>query len=143
MSPSEACIALVKEFEGCKLNAYLCPAHVPTIGFGATGPDVRMGMTWTQAQADARLEVDLNRFAQGVTASIGPHPTTQGQFDAMTAFAFNVGLENFKRSTLLRKHQDGDKVGAALQFARWNKAAGKVLPGLTRRRAAEAALYRG
>lgn len=146
MTPSEDCRELVAKFEGCKLAAYPDPGSgdVPwTIGYGATGPDIKKGVTWTQQQADTRLMADLTRFAKGVSTAIGAKPATQHQFDAMVSFAFNVGLTNLLNSTLLRLHVAGDYAGAANQFAKWNKAAGRVLAGLTRRRAAEAALYRG
>ena len=144
--PSLACVDLVKQFEGCRTAAYPDPATGGdpwTIGYGATGEGIGPGTNWTLQQCEARLAADLARFAAGVRDALAGHPTTQNEFDAMVSLAYNVGLENFRRSTLLRMHQDGDKAGAALQFSRWNKAAGKVLAGLTRRRAAEAALYRG
>ena len=108
-------------------------------------------MTWTQAQADARFDRDLARFAAGVERLLRGRPTTQAQFDAMVSFAYNVGLdddgdgiaEGFGDSTLLRLHKAGDFIGAANQFRLWNKQKGVVLAGLTRRRAGEAALYRG
>ena len=132
-------MALIRKFEGCKLTAYRCPAGVWTIGYGSTGPHVIPGLTITQARADALLRHDLTRFERAVNRAA---PTaTQNQFDALTAFAFNVGIRAFENSTLLRKHRAGDFAGARAQFARWNKAGGQVLYGLTRRRAAEAALY--
>lgn len=101
------------------------------------------GVVWTQEQADDRLMADLARFGRGVWNAIGEKETTQNRFDALVSFAFNVGLGNLLSSTLLRKHVAGDYEGAAAQFIRWNRASGKVMAGLTRRRAAEAALYRG
>lgn len=145
MTPSKACADLVKRFEGCVLKAYPDPATggAPwTIGVGHTGPEVRPGVIWTLEQADAALEKDLERFARGVWASIGKE-TTQNRFDALVAFAFNVGLGNLQSSTLLKMHKAGNFAGAAQQFGRWNKAAGKVMKGLTLRRAAEAQLYGG
>jgi len=150
MTPSKACIDLIKSFETCRLTAYMPTAKDrPTIGWGTTGPDVRMGMTWTQGHADARFERDLADFATGVTHELQGKPTTQGQFDALVSFAYNVGLdddadtiaEGLGDSTLLKRHLAGDYAGAAAQFALWNKQAGVVLGGLTRRRAAERALY--
>jgi len=150
MTPSKACIDLIKSFEQCRLTAYMPTAKDrPTIGWGTTGPDVRMGMTWTQGHADARFERDLADFATGVTHELQGKPTTQGQFDALVSFAYNVGLdddadtiaEGLGDSTLLKRHLAGDYAGAAAQFALWNKQAGVVLNGLTRRRAAERALY--
>ncbi len=138
--------ALVKEFEGCRLEAYPDPGSGGdpwTIGYGATGEGIRKGVTWTREQCDERLREDLNRFAVGVEKALAGAVTSQNEFDAMVSLAFNVGLGNFQSSTLLRKHRAGDREGAAAEFARWNRAAGRVLAGLTRRRAAEAKLYRG
>ena len=146
MTPSKACADLVKSFEGCILKAYPDPGTGGdpwTIGVGHTGPEVKPGVVWTQVQADAALQADLARFARGVWNALGEKETTQNRFDALVSFAFNVGLGNLLSSTLLRKHIAGDYVGAADQFIRWNRAAGKVLAGLTRRREAEAKLYRG
>ena len=146
MTPSKACADLVKSFEGCVLKAYPDPATGGdpwTIGVGATGPGIAKGVVWTQEQADDRLMADLARFGRGVWNAIGEKETTQNRFDALVSFAFNVGLGNLLSSTLLRKHVAGDYEGAAAQFIRWNRASGKVMAGLTRRRAAEAALYGG
>lgn len=152
MTPSKRCADLIKSFEQCRLTAYMpTPRDRPTIGWGTTGPDVRMGMTWTQEKADARFARDLADFAEGVTHLLGGTPTTQAQFDALVSFAYNVGLdddldtkaEGLGDSTLLRKHKAGDYDGAAAQFAAWNKQAGVVLKGLTRRRTAEARIYKG
>lgn len=138
-------IALVKEFEGCKLAAYPDPATGGdpwTIGWGATGDGIKRGVTWTQKQADDRLEQDFGRFVKGVVDRIGGASTTSNQLGAMASLAYNVGLGNFEKSTLLKKHKAGDFAGAAAEFAKWNRANGSVMAGLTRRRAAEAALYR-
>jgi lysozyme len=151
MQPSQACINLIQEFEGCAKRqpdgsfvAYPDPGTGGdpwTIGWGSTGPDIRKGVVWTQKQCDDRFIEHLGQFAQKVNNLLGNSATTQHQFDAMVSFAYNVGPANLSSSTLLRKHKAGDFAGAAAEFARWNKAAGKVLPGLTRRRTAEAALY--
>lgn len=143
---SKAGLALIKSFEGLELKAYPDPGSGGdpwTIGYGATGAGIHKGVVWTQAMADNRLADDVSRFADGVAKLIGSAPTTQGQFDAMTSLAFNVGLGNFGSSTLLKKHRAGDYAGAASEFARWNKASGKILAGLTRRREAETKVYRG
>lgn len=140
-------LAIIKEFEGLRLEAYLCPAKVWTIGWGHTGPDVQRGMKITTARAEELLRVDLGRFEAAVQ-QLAP-VATDNQFSAMVSFAFNVGedidddtiAEGLGDSTLLRKHNSGDFAGAAREFAKWNKAKGKVLAGLTRRRAMEAALY--
>lgn len=134
-------LALIKASEGLRLKAYLDPVGIPTIGYGSTGPHVAMGKAITHAEADALLRKDLERFERGVSELAGE--MTPGQFSALVSFAFNVGLKALEESTLLRLHRAGDFVGAAAQFGRWTKAGGKVLPGLVKRRAAEAALYRG
>lgn len=144
--PSRACYETIKEFESCELEAYPDPGSGGdpwTIGWGSTGPGIRKGVTWTQAQADERLKEDVAKFADGVRNLLGGAATSQQEFDALVSFAYNVGLGNLGSSTLLKLHKAGDKVGAAKQFARWDKAAGRTLRGLTRRREAEAKLYRG
>lgn len=145
---SAAGIALIKQFEGLRLKAYPDPGSGGepwTIGIGTTvypdGRKVRPGDTITEAQAEDFLRHDLARFEAAVSKLVGEN-ATQGQFDALVSFAYNVGPEALRTSTLLRLHNAGDYAGAAGQFARWSKAAGKTLPGLVRRRAAEAALYR-
>lgn len=152
IEPSAECIALIMRFEGCakklpdgRYAAYPDPGTggAPwTIGWGSTGADIKQGTIWTQTQCDNRLEADVGRFGAGVWALVSSTPTTQAQFDALTSFAYNVGLRALGDSTLLKKHRAGDYVGAAAEFARWNKAGGRVLGGLVRRRAAEADLYR-
>ena len=137
---NKAGLDLVKEFEGCKLTAYLCPAKILTVGYGSTGPHVKPGMTITQAQADELLRSDLRRFEDYV-AKVAPK-ATDNQFAAMVALAFNIGEAALGKSTVLRKHLAGDHKGAAEAFGMWVKAGGKTLPGLVRRRDAEAALYR-
>ena len=144
-------INLIQQFEGCaqkrpdgSYDAYPDPGTGGdpwTIGWGSTGPDIQRGLVWTQQQCDDRFAAHVAEFAQGVETAIGGAATSQHQFDAMVSFAYNLGLGNLESSTLLRLHKAGDYAGAAAQFARWNKAAGRELPGLTRRRAAEAALY--
>ncbi len=134
-------LALIKRFEGLRLTAYKCPADVPTIGYGSTGPHVRMGMTITEAEAEKLLTDDLERFERGVARVGGT--MTPGQFSALVSFAFNLGLGALGTSTLLKRHLAGDYAGAAEQFGRWVKAGGRMLQGLITRRAAEAALYRG
>jgi lysozyme len=133
-------LALIKRSEGLRLKAYKCPADVPTIGYGSTGPHVRMGMTITAEEAEALLRKDLERFERGVVEMAGK--MTPGQFSALVSFAFNLGLGKLRKSTLLKKHLAGDYEGAAREFAKWVNAGGKRLPGLVTRRADEAALYR-
>lgn len=139
MKTSQEGIELIKHFEGLRLSTYKCSAGVDTIGYGSTGAHVKPDMTITEDEAEALLVQDLSRFEEGV-ANLAPK-TTQSQFDALVSFAFNLGLGNLKASTLLRLHNQGQYKLAAAQFVRWNRASGKVLSGLTRRREAEAKLY--
>lgn len=139
MQISKAGLDLIKQFEGLYLKAYRCPAGVPTIGYGHTA-GVAMGQTITQQQADDYLRRDVRQFERAV-ARLVTVPLTQGQFDALVSFAFNLGEGALAQSTLLRLLNAGDYAGAAAQFERWNKAGGRVLPGLVRRRAAERALF--
>jgi lysozyme len=136
-------LALIKQFEGCELNPYKCPAGVWTVGYGSTGPHVKPGITISHAEAEQLLLQDLTRFEKGV-ASAAREPT-DNQFAAMVSLAFNIGLANFLRSSVIREHNEGDKSAAASAFHLWNKARVhgvlKKLPGLARRRAEEAKLY--
>lgn len=136
---------LVQTFEGCELEAYLDVAGIPTIGWGHTGPEVKLGQTITHAEADRLFDVDTDRFEAAVDR-LTKGKASDNQFAALVSFAYNVGEGALSGSTLLRMHNSGDYAGAADQFLRWNKAkvGGKLVPvkGLTRRRAAEAALYR-
>lgn len=141
MTPSPRALDLIKQFEGLKLSAYICPAGVPTIGYGTT-KGVRMGDTITAAEAERMLAQDVEKFAKGVREAVKV-PLEQHEFDALVSFAYNVGLGAFRTSTLLRLLNAGDKEAAAKQFDRWNKAGGKPLAGLTRRRAAERKLFEG
>ncbi|MBK61652.1 MAG: hypothetical protein CL575_01670 [Altererythrobacter sp.] len=138
---------LIKEFEGLELEAYPDPGtggKPYTVGYGATedmdGKPFKLGQRITQAEADALFDKDTDRFEAAVER-LAP-VATDNQFAAMVSLAYNVGIGNFEKSTLLRKHNAGDHEGAANEFRRWNRAAGRVLKGLTRRRAAEAELYR-
>lgn len=135
---------LIKSFEGLRLKAYPDPATGGdpwTVGYGHTGSDVRPGMTINREQADALFDRDIAKFEAAVEKAIGSAPTNAAQFGALVSFAYNVGAGNLNSSTLLRKHKAGDFKGAQAEFARWNRAAGKVMAGLTRRRKAEADLY--
>lgn len=141
MTTSQRGIDLIKTFEGLKLTAYRCSAGVLTIGFGTTR-NVKPGQTITAAEAERLLRDDLREFERGVRAAVKV-PLEQHEFDALVAFVYNVGLGAFRKSTLLRLLNAGDKAGAAKQFGRWNKAGGRVLAGLTRRREAERKLFEG
>lgn len=154
-------IALMHRFEGCarkrrdgKFQAYPDPGtrgEPYTIGWGHTGTDpfnggrIKPQTVWTRAQCDEAFKMRLaEEFEPGVRKALGSAlaGTSAAQFDAMVSFAYNVGVRAFARSTLLKMHKAGNHAGAAKQFMRWNKAGGRVLKGLTRRRAAEAKLYR-
>lgn len=143
-------VAIIQRFEGLArvrpdglVEAYPDPGtRGPpwTIGWGATGQEIGPGTVWTRGECDARLAADLVRYAADVACALGDAPTSQAQFDALVSFHYNTGA--IGRATLTRKHIAGDHAGAAEEFARWNKAGGRVLAGLVRRRAAEAVLYR-
>lgn len=136
---NEAGLNLIKDFEGCRLKAYLCPAGVWTIGYGHT-QGVKPDMVINQLQAERFLRQDLKRFEDAVIALVKV-PITLNQFSALVSFAYNVGTGALYDSTLLRKLNKKDYKGAANEFLRWNKAGGKVLPGLTKRRLAEKDLF--
>lgn len=131
-------LALIKKFEGCKLKAYKCAAGVWTIGYGHT-KDVKEGDIITKVQAEDFLSQDLEAFEKGLRRMLIVQLNTN-QFSALISFAFNVGLGNLQRSTLLRK-VNTKASDAAEAFLPWNKAGGKVLKGLTERRKAERELY--
>lgn len=136
--------ALIKHYESCRLRAYPDPATggAPwTIGWGATGPTIGPGSVWTQAQADARFVADAASRASQIQGLLGAAPTTQNQFDAMMSLLYNIGTGKFSTSSVLRCHKARDYATARKSFALWNKAAGRVMDGLVKRRAAEAALY--
>lgn len=137
---SSDAVALVKHFEGCKLTAYRCPAGVLTIGYGHTGPDVREGLTITQARAEELLTADLQPLASFITKMV-VLPLAQHQLDALACFVFNVGRGAFEQSTMLGYLRGGQWASAAGEFQRWVKADGRVLPGLVSRRAAERSLF--
>jgi lysozyme len=138
-------LALVKEFEGLRLDAYKDPVGIWTIGYGTTaaagvGIAPKAGMRITEAEAGRYLEKALTKFWAMIEPGITRKPN-EYQADAMLSLAYNIGPGAFKKSTLLRKWNAGDIDGAAEQFLVWNKAGGKVLTGLKRRREAERALF--
>ncbi|EOZ7504982.1 lysozyme [Enterobacter hormaechei] len=144
MQTSDKGIALIKEFEGCKLTAYQDSVGVWTIGYGWTQPvdgkPIPAGMTIKQETAERLLKTGLISYESDVSRLVKVG-LTQGQFDALVSFTYNLGARSLSTSTLLRKLNAGDYAGAADEFLRWNKAGGKVLSGLTRRREAERALF--
>lgn len=144
-----ATIALVKHFEGLYLEAYKCPADVWTIGYGHTGlrhqdGTVFAGRKITAAEAETLLQHDLDVFAPGVEKLLLPRPREEmndNQFGALVSFAFNVGLGNLGKSTLLQRVNARRYADAVPEFLKWTRARGKVLRGLVRRRQSEANLF--
>lgn len=130
--------ALIKKFEGLRLEAYRCPAGIWTVAYGHTG-DVQPGMKVTEHQADTILDLDLERFEECVDR-LAPK-TNINQFSALVSFTFNLGETALARSTLLKHVQAERYEQAGAQFMKWHYAAGKVLPGLVKRRAAERSLF--
>ena len=145
MKISNLGLELIKEFEGFSANAYLCPAKIPTIGYGNTfysdGRKVKLGEQISKTDALELLEIVANKdFADEIFPSIKV-PVAQNQFDAMVSLAYNIGTGSFLKSTLLKKVNAGDFTGAGEEFLRWNKANGKEVLGLTRRREREKQLF--
>jgi len=139
MKTSKKGIELIKKYEGLKLKAYKCPAGVWTIGYGHT-KNVKQGDVITEVQAEILLIYDLNDFENCIKKNVRI-PLTQNQFDALVSFCFNVGCGNFLKSTLLKKLNEGKIAEAAKEFLKWNKADGKELAGLTKRRQEEMELF--
>ncbi|MEW5290308.1 lysozyme [Erwinia papayae] len=139
MQISNAGIALIKRFEGLELKAYKDAVGIPTIGYGHTH-NVKMGDVITGTQADAFLREDLQVAELTVNTNVTVK-LSQGKFDALVSFVFNLGAGNFVKSTLLKKLNDGDYAGAADEFPRWVNAGGKPLAGLVKRRAAEREMF--
>ena len=135
---------LIKSFEGLELKAYFDVGGVPTIGYGhtrtVTSLDVKQGRKITPAIADQLLFEDVQSAEEAVNSGLEVE-VNQAQFDALVCFTYNVGNSAFLKSTLLQKLNREDILGAADQFLRWNKAGGKVVSGLTRRRKAERDLF--
>lgn len=136
---------LIKSFEGCKLKAYRCSANKETIGYGNTfyedGTPVKMGDTITQERAESLFELIADSFANKVKPLVTAN-VSSNQFGALVSFAYNCGIANLSKSTLLKKvNANPNDPTIRTEFEKWNKAAGKVLAGLTRRRKAEADLY--
>ena len=145
MQINQAATDLVKRFEGLELEAYRDPVGIVTIGYGYTnragfGPGVSMGDKWTEPQAEEMLREGLERFA-GQIRPLFQRTPTDNEFGAMVSLAYNIGVGAFSRSTCLKRFNAGDAEGAAEALTWFNKAGGKVLRGLTRRRAAERELF--
>ena len=132
-------LELIKHFEGCELEAYKCPAGVWTIGYGHI-KGVQEGMKITEMQAEEMLQSELIEY-EGYINDLVEVELNQNQFDAMVSWVYNLGGGNLRASTLLKVLNAGNYAGVPEQMLRWNKAGGKVLEGLTRRRQAEADLF--
>lgn len=140
--PQQA-IDLIKQFEGFSATSYKCPAGVQTIGYGTTrikGKAVTAGQSCTKEEAEQYLRDDLQTFAQAIKRVVKV-PLTDNQFSALLSFTYNLGVGALEGSTLLRRLNDGNYAAARNEFFKWVNAGGKPLPGLVKRRAAEAALF--
>ena len=131
---------LIKKYEGCKLEAYKCPAGIWTIGYGHTDANVTSGTKITQEQANKLFNQDIKKFEKGVEQMVKVL-INQNQFDALVSFSFNLGLGALQNSTLLKKLNAKDYQGAANEFDRWVYAGNKKLEGLIRRRREEKELF--
>ena len=134
-------LSLIKKFEGCKLEAYKCSAGVWTIGYGHT-TGVKEGDVCTQEEAEKLLRGDIFKFEEYVQDSVKVD-LDQSQFDALVAWTFNLGVGNLRSSTMLKKLNESDYGSVPFEMRRWNKAGGKTLDGLIRRRQAESLLFEG
>ena len=140
MSALEILMKLIKESEGCSLKSYKCPAGVWTIGYGQT-KGIKEGMVWTQQQADEDLiKTALEVLNRAIKASLILADANMEKQAAIADFIYNLGIGNYSSSTLKKKVDAGDWIAASSEIKKWNKAAGKVLKGLTIRRQKEAAL---
>jgi len=146
MIVTDEALDLIREFEGFRGRAYRCPAGVWTIGYGHTAmagtPAVTAGMELTRAEADAILRRDVAAVAEGVRRLLRAR-LSERQFSALVSFAFNVGLGNLASSSVLKAANGGDLDRVPKRLMLWTKARGRTLPGLVRRRAAEAAMFGG
>lgn len=147
MKTSQAGIDLIKQFEGLRLTAYPDPGtggEPWTIGYGTTSSagvgKITRGMKITKVQAESMLVRSLETYEKGVVRAL-KNPPTQHQFDALVSLAYNIGLANLSRSSVVKLMNAGEINRAGMAFLLWNKAAGKVMPGLTRRRMAERDLF--
>ena len=134
-------VALIQKFEGCELEAYKCPADVWTIGYGHTKGVVE-GMKITKEEAEQMLIDELHEYENYINKYVNV-ALSQNQFDALVSWVYNLGPANLTASTMLKVLNNGEYEEVPAQMKRWNKAGGKVLDGLVRRREAEALLYLG
>jgi lysozyme len=146
MRVTEEGLALIRRFEGFRAKAYRDPIGVWTIGYGHTSaagpPRVHKGLTISRREAEEILARDVEAFAEGVATSLRI-VLNEAQFSALVSFAYNVGLGNFRRSSVLTMANRGDFAAVARRLALWTRAGGRILPGLVKRRAAEGQLFSG
>ena len=136
----DKCCDTIEQFEGCKLTSYQDQGGKWTIGYGATGPGIDAGVTWTQRQADDRLEEDVARFLSLVQKAVSV-PINDNQTTALVSFTYNVGIYNLERSGLLRFLNQEKYAQAADQFLLWDHVGAYRNPGLTNRRIKERELF--
>jgi len=141
MNISQEGLGLIKKFEGCELEAYVCAAGVWTIGYGST-KGVKEGDNISQEEADKLLLHEMDEYEGYITDNVTVD-LKQNQFDSLVSWVFNLGPTNLKASTMLKVLNLGNFEGVPEQMKRWNKANGKTLDGLIRRREAEALLFEG
>lgn len=148
MKIGERGLNLIKESEGLRLKPYLCPAGIPTIGYGNTYYDddneTKVTLDDKPITVERAEELLRNIIDTHYSKFVNKYVTVelnQNQFDALVSFSYNVGVGNLKHSTLLRKLNSGDYTGASEEFSRWNKSKGRVLKGLTKRRLNEKLLF--
>lgn len=144
MKTSKNGINLIKQFEGCRLKAYKCPAGIWTIGYGHTGyvngKSITTNTTITPLMAETLLAIDLQKFEYCINTKV-KNPLTQSAFDSLVSFVFNIGIGAFEKSTMLKLLNEGKYNLAANQFDRWVYVNGKVSNGLRNRRKKEKALF--
>jgi len=144
MAINETGLALIRGWEGCRLKAYKDPVGILTIGYGHTSmagpPEVRLGMTISQEEAERMLATDLVRYEAAVDTVI-TQPMNENERAAMISLCYNIGGSGFARSSVARYFNEGNKAKAAASFLMWVKAGGKTLPGLINRRNAEMDLF--
>ena len=141
MNISKEGLSLIKKFEGCELEAYLCPAGVWTIGYGHT-KDVKEGDKINKDEADYLLQEEMIEYESYINDFVEV-PLNQNQFDALCSWVYNLGPTNLKNSTMLRVLNEEKYTDVPQEIKRWNKAGGEVLDGLIKRREAEAKMFAG
>ena len=147
MRASDACLKLIRDFEGFRSVPYRCPADVPTIGFGSTRYEGGKAVTMKDPEMTVARALELLRVTlwgyEGAVNRLVKVPLKQCQFDALVSLTYNIGARNFGESTLLRKLNEGNYDAPVFEFGKWTRGGGVSLPGLVRRREAEAKLFMG